>query len=100
MMVLDERLMSYERVRAVSAEWSEVLLAIDRCAAAMDALGEGNHARALARDRGHIYRRAQLHIRQIASQEAARGVGLGSTRPPPMAAESEVIPRLKAVREG
>lgn len=100
MIDLDDRLLSYERVRAVSAEWSEMLLALERCSLRMAELGEANHAKALHVDHLHLYRRAQLHLRQVASQEASRGVSLGSTRPPPMAVEvSEVIPRLKSVRE-
>jgi hypothetical protein len=78
-----------------------MLLALERCALRMAELGEANHAKALHLDHVHLYRRAQLHLRQVASEEASRGVSLGSTRPPALTVEppSEVIPRLKSVRE-
>lgn len=86
MMDIDERLLAYERVRTVSAEWSALLIAIERAALGLHELGEANHARALMLDHMHLLRRAQLHVRQIAAHEAACSVNVGSTRPPPMAA--------------
>lgn len=96
MIELDDRLLSYERVRLLSAEWSEMLRAIDACARAFSRLGESNHAIALSMDLRHLTRRAHLHLRQIAAREAAAGI---STRPPPpMASEPvELIPPLKTL---
>lgn len=94
MMELDERLLAYERVRVVSAEWSEMLTGLLRFAQQMHDLGESNHAHAILLDHQHLLRRAQLHVRQVAAQEAARGV---STRPPPMHVVETAIPKLKAL---
>jgi hypothetical protein len=93
MMDLDDRLLAYERVRAVSAEWSEMLTAIERAALNLAQLGEANHAKALSLDHQHLYRRAHLHLRQVAAQEAALAVGVGSTRPPPIPGV-DVIPKV------
>lgn len=101
MIDIDERVLSYERVRAVHAEWCEMLRAVDRCARHLDELDECNFARALQTDLLHLLRRAQLHLRQVAAREAALGVGRPISRPPAallstIPPEPE-IPRLKVV---
>jgi|SRR5215471_5556179 len=87
MIELDDRLLAYERVRAISAEWSEMLRAMDRCARMMHELGESNHGHALELDLRYLTRRAQLHLRQVAAHEVAAGI---STRPPPPSVSATV----------
>lgn len=83
MLQIDDRLLAYEQVRAVAAEYAEVVAAMDRCSARLAAMAETNWSDAMARDARHMCRRARLHVRQVAARELAEGVRAApSSRPP------------------
>lgn len=89
MIEMDDQVLGYRRVRAAHAEWCELFRAVDRCARALEAQDEDAQARALRVDLGHLVRRAQLHLKQLAAREAALGVGRSSSRPPAASGEPQ-----------